>query len=448
MATQTMASLRIASSTSGYESIRHIWSEQPRNLPLFGFDIIRLMMFDSAVRLALSTRAAPLASAEFAYKSGVDPMGNPMWTPGVQAQREEVGHFVHRQLLRIWTNHIDEICQAQIWGWSAGEVTLRLSQHNLVEIDRLEPRQAADCRVLLAGGDPVGVRIDRVKNVGKVDLRFPNAWFHAHDPEPGQHYGRSTLLGAYSPWADKCLDGGALDVRRLFMHKDAYGGVDLGYPEGSTFIDGQESVPNRDIARQIAEQLVSGGVTTRPSTRDENGNEKWPLTRATVPANPQHILQYPKDLDGEIRRGTGIPDDVIDSEGSGGWAGKRVPLMAFYASLDGWLRRIVTDFDEQTIRCLVRMNFGRDEEYEITTKPLAEQAMEQQSNAGEGGGNGGSGDTDWQPHTTRGGGQGWISNGDRVVSGAQSPKKMSLDTVAIVEASRKLVAAGEDQADA
>lgn len=355
--------------TGGYRpTLPAAYFDQPRDLPLFSFSTIRHMLTDGQVRLSLAMRTAPL--------------GQVQWE--VESSNDEVAAFVQRQLDRIWQNHLTSIMQAQVWGWSAGEVTLRLTEHNLVEVNRLEARQARDCRLMVAGGTPAGVQVEGVEGDGKVNLRFPNAWFHAHEPEEGEFYGRSVLRGAYSPWFDKTCRGGAVDVRRLFMHKDAYGGVDLGYPEGFSDVldENDEPIPYRDIAVQIVEQLRAGGVTTRPSTMDENGNEKWPLTRASVPANPQHILQYPKDLDSEIRRGIGIPDDIIDSDGSGAWAGKRVPMGAFYSSLDAWATSIAGDFREQVFDGLVTLNFGEEVDYEITHKPLAEQAMEQQSNAG------------------------------------------------------------------
>ncbi|TWU22448.1 ADP-ribosyltransferase exoenzyme [Novipirellula galeiformis] len=415
--------------TGKYEPVSYGFFNQQRDLPLFTFDVIRTMLLDGQVRLSLAMRAAPVSGVEWAYKEGKN------WIPGIESDSPEVSKFILRQLERIWTNHLSGILSAQVWGWSAGEITMRLSGEGLVEIDRLEPRQAVDCRLIQSDSQPWGVRVDRVADVGSVDLPFPYAWFHAHAPEPGETYGQSALLGAYSPWADKCHPGGAVDVRRLFMHKDAYGGTDLGYPEGSDFYDDQGNpIPNRDIARQIIEQLQAGAVTTRPSTRDELGNEKWPLTRATVPANPQHILQYPKDLDSEIRGGIGIPDDVIDSDGSGGgWAGKRIPMGAFCASLDDWVDSITSDLREQCFDRLVMLNWGRAIDYEIKHKPLAEQMMEQQSNAGPG--------EDGQPQ--QGGGQ------------EQSPQRFGLDTVdavgrgvldasRIVDAARSVLRMGAD----
>lgn len=361
--------------TRRYLPYQHFMADRPRDLPPFGFDTIRAMLLDPAVRLGLAMRAAPISGVEFAYKQGEE------WVPGIRAKDPQVGAFVWRQLKRFWSHGLDKLLKSQVWGWSAGEVTYRLSSAGTVEVDCLLDRHAADTRALERDGELCGVRFLRIGqgNGGVADLPMPKAWFHAYRPEAGFRYGVSVLKGAYSPFADKWFHGGALDVRRLFMHKDAYGGTDLTYPDGVTRI-GDEDVPNRDIAAQIMEQLVAGGATTRPSQFDQHGNEKWSLTRATVPANPAHILQYPKDLDTEIYHGLEIPDDVIESA-TGAWAGKRIPMAAFYAGLDGWIRSLLLDLREQIIERLAVLNFGQAE-FEIDFKPLAEQALEQQAAAG------------------------------------------------------------------
>src|SRR3990167_5934778 len=89
---------------------------------------------------------------------------------------------------------------------------------------------------------------------GRVDVPLPKAIWHVHAPECESWYGNSILHGAFSPWADKWLNGGALDVRRLFMTKSAYAGERMRYPNGTMSIDGKGEVPNRDIAREILEQ--------------------------------------------------------------------------------------------------------------------------------------------------------------------------------------------------
>ena len=193
------------------------------------------------------------------------------------------------------------------------------------------------------------------------------------------------MLGAYGPWADKWLNGGALDTRRLYMHKDAYGGMQIGYPSEMINVDGKaEAVPARDIAMQIAEQRENGGTITYPSERDHNGEVKWIIEDATMGDAPTHILQYPKDLDDEMRRGCEIPDGAIQNDGSGAWNGKAIPVAAMYAGLDTWVTQICVDL-RKTLDPLILMNFGKAEEYEICHKPLALQVMEQQGEKRQGG---------------------------------------------------------------
>ncbi len=374
--------------TSGYEPIKYTqWFMRPRDLPPFSFSTILAMLLDPTIRLGLAMRSAPLFGAEFAYQKD----GGGEWTHGVKADNRHIADFVLRQFKTIWQN-LDALVPAQTWGWAAAEVQFCLTKHRTIEVDRLIPRHSNDTRALVRDGEVCGVRFLRIKhsNNGRIDLPFPKAIFHAYAPDPGCEYGNSVLNGAYSPWADKWLNGGALDTRRLFMHKDAYGGGDMGYPPGSTNIDGKGNVPNRDIAREIVEQYQSGSVTTRPSQIDPvTGKELWPFTRATVPSNPQHILQYPKDLDTEELRGMEIPDEVFipSDAGTTGYSGKSIPMQGFYTGLDRWLIRMISDADRQVVRPLVEANYGPGQFYEVTAKPLGKQAMENQgdgkANAGQ-----------------------------------------------------------------
>lgn len=346
------------------------WGLNIRDLPPFTFNTVRVMLWDPTIKLGLAMRAAPIANCTFAYQEGTE------WVEGVKADKPEVGEYVHQQLKRIWLSDIFKILKSQVWGWMGGEWSMKVGSDGGLEVDELNTRHPTDIRLMEYDGQPWGVRFKRVQGYNSsVDLPFPAAFWHAFLPEDGMHYGQSVLRGAYSPWADKWLDGGALDVRRLFAHKDAYGGVDMSYPVGVTEVlkaDGSsQEVSNQEIASQIGEQLRAGGVTTRPAVYDQQGKELWTLTRATVPANPAHIFQYPKDLDVEILRGLEIPDDIITSEGmSGAWAGKAVPQQAFYMSLQQWANQIVFALVRNLLEPLVYMRYGRAEEFEVTIKPL------------------------------------------------------------------------------
>jgi hypothetical protein len=358
------------------------WYMHARDLPLFTFQTIREMLRDPQVRLCLAMRQAPIFGVEFAYIDGVGQDGKPTWVPGVKARNPIVAAWVQRQLQTIWNSYLPHLLASQTWGWAGGEVTLRLTESNLIEIDTLHPRHPKDIRMLElhSSGDPWGIEVKNVAGEGTVQLPFPYSYFVRFRPENGEKYSSSVLIGAYSPWADKWLNGAALDTRRLYMHKDAYGGMKVGYPsDQQVYVNGpdRDPVPARDVALQIAEQRYSGGTVVYPTDHDMNGNAKWTIDDATVASNPQHILQYPKDLDNEIRQGLEIPDGAISNDGSGAWEGKSIPLAAFFSGLDTWVTQILCDI-RKTLDPLVLLNWGTAEEYEITHKPLGLQAMEQQ----------------------------------------------------------------------
>jgi len=406
--------------TSGYEPIPLVsFAQCPRELPLFTFETIRAMLWDPTIRLGLAMRAAPICAAEFAYKEGEK------WVPGIKADSPAVKEFVEQQLERIWRLMLPRLLKAQIWGWSAGEVVWRYdNKRKWIEIDRIETRHAMDCRAVVKDGQLYRVKFLRIKGQSAVEIRPPKALWHAHNADSGSYYGWPILIGCYSPWADKWFEGQAIDVRRLYMHKDAYAGVDIGYPPGMFEIPtsgGQSrSVPARDIARQIAEQGRTGNVTTHPNVYDHQGNPLWTVTRATAGPNATHILEYPKALDNEILRGMECPDDVLSSESGGAWQGKQVPQGAFYNGLNIWANDLLGDIVRQLIEPAVMLNFRQAVEFEAKLKPLAIQAAESSGakpEANEGGGS----PRQANPFGQQGGDEEPWPN---------SPQQMSLDQVA------------------
>lgn len=246
-------------------------------------------------------------------------------------------------------------------GMAGAEVVLRDTAHGHREIDCLLVVDAMDVRAICDDGDIVGCRFTRVKNKPHVDLRFPYCIFHAHDPMPGQIYGWSILRAAFSPWFDKHCVGGALDVRRLFMKKDAYRGARFTVPDGFTPMkkpDGTvENVPNSDIAMKLLESIASGGVFYIPGSKNSDGSPKWEYSESTVASNPAHIFQYCTECDKEMVNALGIADDVIKSEATGAWNGKAVPMQATYCIIEQELVRLLRSVD-RVIKPLVVMNFG------------------------------------------------------------------------------------------
>lgn len=355
--------------TKDYYSIAQTWWTRPIDLPPFTFLTIQAMLLEPTIRLGLATRIAPLDMMQF----GTLADDGKTWTNRIKASSSEVEQYVRRTIKKIWS-HISEIASAQTWGWSAGECVYEYDENTgCIELRKILQRHAVDCRALAKNGEIAGVRFMSVKNdhSGYVDLTFPQCIWHSHNPEPGAYYGRSINLGAYSPWADKWFEGGALAVRRTFFYSSAFSGVDLGYPPGYQDIDGVQ-VSNRDIARQIVEIIRSGGVTVRPSEQYASGGEKWPLTRASNSGTPTHILDYPKDCDREMNRGLEIPDEVIGDGAQAVWGGgeRKIPMLTFLCSISRWGAHMFRDAKSQVLDKMVKINFGPKAWYYVEPIPL------------------------------------------------------------------------------
>ena len=346
------------------------WFRTPRDLPIFNFATIRAMNFDESVRLGMAMREGVIANATFGYQ---DQTGK--WIPGVKAESPDVAEYVWSLLKRVWTFEIDKWLKCLTWGWSGGETVWKMSSDNRLLFDYAISPHARDIRTVRHSDHGiVGVEIASVSDMGsgkplRLDIR-QKGWFVANREDNGSDYGTSDYLGAYSAFADKWFNGGALDVRRLFMHTDAYRGMRIGFATGSTELDGIGLVPNQNIARQMVEQYKSGNVMTYPLVYTPDGKPKWQIDDASSTGNVNHILQYPQDLDQSIFRGLEIPDDVLTSEMSGAWQGKKVPMIAFFVSLMRQANKILRSVDESIIEFAVETNFGKGVKYEVGIIPF------------------------------------------------------------------------------
>jgi hypothetical protein len=185
-------------------------------------------------------------------------------------------------------------------------------------------------------------------------------------------------------WNEIWCDHGYRDQRRLWFYKNAYAGIRVGYPAGSAppeAADGTTPKPYRIIAQEIIDKSVSGTGIAYPM-----GGE-WEFEDARPIAIPEGLLEYGDQLRDEIWEGMGIPPEVARAEGTGAFAGRRIPQQAFYSVLQEIVQDLITDLDEQILQPLVRMNFGMHEDYEIEcfgllrTTPEEEQGGVEQGNA-------------------------------------------------------------------
>jgi hypothetical protein len=231
-----------------------------------------------------------------------------------------------------------------------------------------------DVRVLTIDHEYVGFRVKNIRDEqeGSVDLMPPKGFWFSVNKEFGGWYGRSLFINIWDSWFEKRSKDGAIDIRRLWFYKNAFNGGVIRYPHKDYKNPDGTVTSARDMAREQGEKIKTGGVITFPSSKDEKGQYQWDWDRPQIQGNATEIREYPRDLDNEITRGLGIPDNVLtDSPGTGSYAGRRVPERAFYVSLEE-VAQLILAFKVQVLDNLVRLNFEGKHDYTIETKPLVE----------------------------------------------------------------------------
>jgi len=298
----------------------------------------------------------------------------------VDCDNAEVKDFIQNMVTRFWQKSVAYALKAIEWGYSCSEATF-IYRDGRVQFDGLKLLHPLDCRCITQDGHVIGARVRQrqgtggnVSSKGRVYLPGYRMLWHVQQREEHPYYGRSRLYGAYMPWIETWDDGGFRDCRRLFFHKYAYDGGVIYHPPGETVLeDSQGGVAlrrsNNEIARELMEKRRTGGTLHFPNEVDEYGQRKWQVEPPSIQPPPAHVVQYGRDLREEIWEGMGLPPEIGFAEGTGAYAGRRVPLEAFYSTLQENVYWLITDFKDQIADPLVKMNYGQHE-FSINPMPL------------------------------------------------------------------------------
>ena len=338
------------------------------NRPLFTLWHVDAMLTDARVKFGLDLLRGPIISNSKILVNADLP----------------VKTYLIEQINRFWRNSIQLALRFMDYGYLGCEVIYRTSRGRLA-FDRLKFLHPHHTRVVTIDGNYVGIEVARIGNV--LDTMYVGRpkciWFvHARD----QHawYGRSRLRGSFLAWYEIWSDLGYRDQRRTWFYKNAYAGPKVGYPPGSAppEIEGDMPTPHRVIAQELVDKMVAGtGVTYPVISGDSKGG--WIIEDANPISVPEGLLEYGDQLRDEIWEGMGIPPEVARAEGTGAFAGRRVPQQAFYSLLQEIVQDIISDLDDQILRPLVQINFGNEVEYEIEVLGLLRTSPEEEEEAGE-----------------------------------------------------------------
>jgi len=354
------------------------WLALRRRQPSFHLGIVEEMMTDARVQFGLWLLKGPLLSRARFF---------------IDCDNPEVKDFLADNITRYWRTAAIQAFQSLEWGFSCSEV-LYYVREGRIHFDKLKSLQPLSCRAGAHRGALVYARIKMKSSEDNATLESiylykPRVLWTVHSRNYHRWYGRSRLYAAYLPWIEKWDEGGFRDSRSLFMHKYAFEGGTLYYPVGSDEImQGTGNVATRKNYKHEAQEVLdkkrTGGTLALPNvTNPTTGNKQWEYLPPTVTPPPSHIMEHGRDLNDEILEAIGIPPEIARAEGTGAYAGRRVPEDAFYAILQEEVNWNINDANEQIFEPLVQANFGTGIQYEIVPfgllRPGQQQAEQEQS---------------------------------------------------------------------
>lgn len=359
--------------------------EYAHNFPFWRASLVPTIKRDPQIRFGLNLIKGPIQT--FTVFLPEEEAENPMlhetireqgiqFAYGVRCKDEEIQKFVIKSYNRLWQTGLQELLLAVDWGFSCCQVMFRQEKgeegkNRKIVYDSLQhinpfhviPLLDRDTRQRL-----LGVRIRGVEGYpGGRTLKIPKIIWHVHAREHNRFLGQSRLEWAFVPWHEKWTLYGARDIRRTWFFRNAYDGGTMRYPPGKQNINGQ-IVDNLDYAAKLMGNMRTGGYRILPSAQGQEKNPQWDFEPPSANPTPEGLMEYPEALDLEELKAMGIPPEVVESSGDSGFGastGRKVPLIAYYASLSPLVNNVITDFDNFVLRYLVKLNFKKEVEYEI-----------------------------------------------------------------------------------
>ena len=331
----------------------HRGSMDELGLPIFTMRQINLMLRDSQIKLGIAIKNAPLMHMKWDGVTG-DP---------------KVAAFAAQQMKVAWDEIVPKMASGTLYRTSFLEPLYRKNKSTgLVELNGAKGFYPGDCEFLEINRQLVGIRV-KIRGSstntanGQQDLYGMKALIYIHKQIFGSRDGVSELEGAYPAWLEKSGPDGALAVRRLWFYKNSFDSGILFHPPGMYQYnkgDGQlVEIPYRDLARQAIERAASGAVWAFPNTYDSNGHRLWEYIRPQMNGDGEPAINYVEQLNTEMLRGMGIPDDIISqTSGTGSYAGRSIPFQAFLTSQNDTIRAMFHAIMKQVVLPLCFWNFG------------------------------------------------------------------------------------------
>jgi hypothetical protein len=361
--------------------VNNYYSYAPHQRPVFSRFAIRQMLEDPRICFGLGLIKGPIhAFTKFFTEEEAKNPAVHRWIVEsdtsfpyvIKCQDKEVSDFISTTLKRFWQVGAIKALKALEWGYSAAEVVYKMSSGDdgrnkkMIHFDNLLDFNPPDCVAVSQQGGLVGCEINS-GNLKEFYLGIPKLFWHIHAREQQKYYGISRLFGAYAAWWEIWTEGGARDIRRLWFYRNAFDGGIMRYPIGYTQLEGGGRVNNRDLAIEMLAKKRAGGYLIFPNQTGADGRQVWDYEPPSSASAPPGMAEYMAFLTNEELEGLGIPPEVIQGGGGGLGAatGRKIPMVAFYSSLQQIVDFLIGDVRVQMLDFLIRLNFRKLPDYEV-----------------------------------------------------------------------------------
>lgn len=364
---------------TGY--IQNYYSYAPHHRPIFSRFAIKQMLEDPRICFGLGLIKGPIhAFTKFFTEEEAKNPAIHRWIVAsetsfpyvVKCEDKEVAEYITKNLKRFWQVGAIKALKALEWGYSAGEVIYKEStstdgrKKRMLHFDNLLDFNPPDCLAVTQNGGLIGTEINS-GNLKQFYIGIPKVFWHTHERDKQKYYGLSRLFGAYAAWWEIWTEGGVRDIRRLWFHRNAYDGGIMRYPLGYTSLENGGRISNRDLAIEMLAKKRSGGYLIFPNQVGPDNRQVWDYEAPSSSVAPPGMAEYMLFLTNEELEGLGIPPEVIQGGGGGLGAatGRKIPMVAFYSTLQQIVDFLISDFINQILNFLIPLSFGKLPEFEV-----------------------------------------------------------------------------------
>ena len=289
----------------------------------------------------------------------------------IETDNPEIKKYINKQVTRFWKQSAKTSLDSIVYGFSGSEVLYKFNNTTqMMDFKKLKHLPQKDVRPVVRDGELIAMKVKNIEHKGALYLPRKKFLWTVHDRNIDKWFGRSRLKRAFLPWWEQWMPQGYRDIRQLWFYKNAFQGPIAKVPHGATKDENGQLVPNVKVGQELVDRYATGaGIVLTKGTDD---SQEWELESPKGNAIPEGLLMYGDKLGIEIWEGLGIPPEVIESDGTGAFNGRKIPQQAFFSILQDMVDEQIMDFDEQVLEPLVKLNFGPQADYEINSISLLE----------------------------------------------------------------------------